>query len=158
MPDDIEVRELLPHRYPILLVDRVLESEPPHRMVTAKAITFAELCYAALPDGLTRSRYAYPPTLLLESFVQSCGILWRLGIQSRGEDLAGLLIFGSARNVVFHRPVFPGQTVRHMVRLDNVRGNNAFLSGGSWVDDEKLLTVGGVVAAVRPTEIPEGAR
>jgi 3-hydroxyacyl-[acyl-carrier-protein] dehydratase len=158
MIDSIEVLGLLPHRYPILLVDRVLESAPPHRVVTAKAITCTELCYSTQPEGLGRSRCAYPPTLLLESFVQSCGILWRLGLQYRGEDLTGLLIFGSARDVVFHRSAFPGQTVRHVVQLDSVRGDNAVMSGESWVDDKKLATIGGAVAVSRPAEILEGAR
>lgn len=159
MSDSIEVFGLLPHRYPILLVDHVLESAPPHRVVTAKTITCTELCYSTQPEGSgRRSRCAYPPTLLLESFIQSCGILWRLGLQYRGEDLTGLLIFGSARDVVFHRPAFPGQTVRHEVRLDNVRGNSAFMSGESWVDDKKLATIGGAVTVARPTKVLEGAR
>jgi 3-hydroxyacyl-[acyl-carrier-protein] dehydratase len=156
--DTIEVRDLLPHRYPILLVDSVVISEPPDRVVTAKTVTSTEPCYAALPEGLARSGYAYPSALLLESFAQSCGILWRLGLRARGTDLTGLLIFGSARDVVFLRPVYPGQTVLHEVRLDDVKGDNAFLSGESWVDGECVATVGSAVTVVRSSEALAGAR
>ncbi len=136
--------ELLPHRAPILLVDRVLTGAAPGTVVTARTVDRAEPCYAGL--GGTG---AYPPTLLLESFAQSCGIAWRLGGPADGTRPDGLLLFGAARAVAFHRPVYPGDTIRHEVRLDHASGDSALLSGASYVDGIRVATVGSALAVLR---------
>jgi 3-hydroxyacyl-[acyl-carrier-protein] dehydratase len=139
-----DLHDLIPHRHPILLVDRVLSWRPPDELVAVKAVTRAEPCFADAP-----ATAAYPPTLLLESFTQACAVLWQLGARADGTGLTGVLFFGAARDVVFHRPVYPGALVRHEVRLDQRHGDNAFLSGQSTVDGTPVMTVGSVITAVR---------
>ncbi|WP_432587639.1 beta-hydroxyacyl-ACP dehydratase [Streptomyces sp. HD1123-B1] len=152
MIDHAAIRNILPHRHPVLLVDRAIEFSPFERVVTTKTISGSEPCYSGMADGLARSAFSYPKSLLIESFGQSGAVLWLESIRTRGEKLSGTLIFAAARNVVFHRPVHPGDTVRHMVRIDQLLADNAFLSGESFVGDECVMTVGQAIAVVRPAE------
>ncbi|WP_162002412.1 beta-hydroxyacyl-ACP dehydratase [Streptomyces sp. CB01881] len=154
MIDHAAIRGILPHRHPILLVDTVLEWHPFDRIVTTKAVSGSEPCYAGMAEGLGRSAYSYPKTLLIESFGQSGAVLWLESIRTRGESLDGTLIFAAARNVEFHRPVQPGDTVRHELKIDQLVGANAFLSGRSFVGDEPVMTVGEAIAVIRPNGSP----
>jgi 3-hydroxyacyl-[acyl-carrier-protein] dehydratase len=146
---DRPIVELLPHRDPILLVDAVLRYEPPHLLVTTRDICVAELCYARRPHPRA-AELAYPPTLLIESYVQSCALLFQLDAQECGRDNEGVLMLGAVRDVALLRSVFPGQTVRHEVRLEHTHGTNALLAGASYVGDSPIMTIGAVMAVIRP--------
>lgn len=144
-----DIREVLPHRHPVLLVDRVLELEPFERIVATKAITGSEPCFARLADGLPLASYAYPASLIIESFGQSGAVLWIESVRMKGEQLRGTLMFAAARDIVFHRQVFPGDTLRHVAHVDQIIGDNAFLRGETWVGDELVATVGSAIAVMR---------
>src|SRR5436305_6977114 len=135
MSDPSDLYELLPHRHPILLVDRVVRWSA-ENLVAVKAVTGSEPCYAGAP----RADLAYPLTLLLESFTQACALLWQLRARADGTGLSGVLFFGAAREVAFTGAVHPGELVRHEVRLDQRHGDNAFLSGASYVDEVPVMT------------------
>lgn len=152
MIDHAGIRNILPHRHPILLVDAALELYPFDRIVTVKAVSGSEPCYANMVEGLDPGAFAYPKSLLIESFCQSGAVLWLESIRSRGESLSGTLIFAAAKNVRFHSPVHPGETVRHSLKIDQLVGDNAFLSGQSFVGDRPVMTVGEAIAVVRPNE------
>ncbi|MFH8339514.1 3-hydroxyacyl-ACP dehydratase FabZ family protein [Streptomyces sp. AM6-12] len=152
MIDHAGIRNIIPHRHPVLLVDKVLEFSPFDRIVTVKSVSGSEPCYARMSEGLGSSAFAYPKPLLIESFGQSGAVLWLESIKSRGESLNGTLIFAASRNVEFHRPVYPGDTVRHTLKIDQLVGDNAFLSGQSFVGDDPVMTVGEAIAVVRPNE------
>jgi 3-hydroxyacyl-[acyl-carrier-protein] dehydratase len=149
-----ELYDLLPHRHPILLVDRIVDGEPGEWIETVKAVSAAEPCYAGLGDR-SPAAYAYPPALLLESFVQSAAVLWALTVRHDGGSLPGTLVLAGAKDVRFHRSALPGDTVRHRVRLTGVVGSNAFLSGETTLlgAGHPVLTVGSMVVAVRPAEL-----
>ena len=83
MMENKEIQTILPHRYPFLLVDRVVELEPGKRGVAVKNLTGNEWC---LNGG-----HAYPPVLLLESLAQVGGIV--LGSKAR-EEKPGSRFFG----------------------------------------------------------------
>jgi 3-hydroxymyristoyl/3-hydroxydecanoyl-(acyl carrier protein) dehydratase len=131
---------LLPHRHPILLVDRVVSWQPPDRLVAVKAVTRSEPCYAGadLADD-------YPPTLVLESFAQSCCVLWRLS----GAGSSGTVpVLGAVSDVVFQSPVYAGDVMRHVVHLDTTTSTAARLSGETWVDDRRVATYGTLTVAL----------
>ncbi|NHC16629.1 beta-hydroxyacyl-ACP dehydratase, partial [Motilibacter sp. E257] len=77
-------------------------------------------------------------------------LLWLESLRSRGDAIDGTLIFAAARDVVFHRQVLPGDTVRHVAHMERVVGDNAFLNGETWVGDELVATVGSAIAVRRP--------
>lgn len=151
MREYAELSALLPHRHPVLLVDRVLHVEPGVRIQTVKAVTGSEPCYATAAGGC-----GYPPTLLLESFVQSAALLWALS--PGGVPNGDTLVLGGVRNAVFHATAYPGDVVRHEVELTQVVGSNAILTGRSQLGERDLLTVRSVVLARRPAPVPAGAR
>jgi 3-hydroxyacyl-[acyl-carrier-protein] dehydratase len=141
-----ELRARLPHRHPILLVDRVLTCRS-QRIVTSKAISGSEPCFAGLSDDLPSRAYAYPPVLLLESFAQSGALLW--AFEARADDSAGILALGAARKVRFHESVFPGDVVHNSVQIDRIVGTNALLSGQITCNERLVATIGSLIAVVR---------
>jgi len=163
MYEHADLTALLPHRHPILLVDRVLECRPGEHVRAVKTISGSEPCYAgpncddvtsSLAADAQRLAYRYPPSLLLESLVQAAGVLW-----AATTPLDGTLVLAGVREVAFRRAVFPGDTVHHVVDLDRVVGSNAFCTGrtvlaGAGSSDEAdgavVLSVAQLVLAMRP--------
>lgn len=145
-----EVRALLPHGPGMVLVDRVSTDGRTAR--ASKAVTGGEPCYLGLPAGLPKQRYAYPRSLLLESFGQAAAVLW---LSQGGEEPLGhgTLMFAAARDCVFHGDAFPGDVLEHRVRLDSSVARTGFASGESWVGERLIATYGQFIAVVR-TEPP----
>ncbi|MBP0455059.1 MULTISPECIES: 3-hydroxyacyl-ACP dehydratase FabZ family protein [unclassified Kitasatospora] len=152
MREYAQVRGLIPHAHPILLVDRVLEMEPYDRIVTTKTVSGSEPCYAGMAPGLGERAFAYPPSLLMESWGQGGAILWMERIRAQGREREGALILAATRDVTLHHPVLPGDTLRHEVRVDQYVGDNVILGGESWVGDRLVATVGHAIAVMRPAE------
>ncbi|MDH6108618.1 3-hydroxyacyl-[acyl-carrier-protein] dehydratase [Kitasatospora sp. MAP12-15] len=150
--DHARIRGILPHRHPILLVDTVEEIEYHARIVTTKAVTGSEPCYAGIAETTDSGRYAYPRSLIIESFGQSGAVLWLESIRRDGQQLDGSLIFAAARDVTFHRQARPGDTLRHVAHIDQVVGDNAFLRGQTLIDGEVAVDYGSVIAVVRKTD------
>ncbi|MBW4721848.1 3-hydroxyacyl-ACP dehydratase FabZ family protein [Saccharothrix obliqua] len=148
MREHADVRAALPQRHPLLLVDRVLELTPGESITTVKAITATEPCYAGLPDGPGVS-YAYPVSLLIESFGQSAALLWLAG-GGDARDRDAVLMFAGAREYRVEGSAHPGDVVRHEVRLDSVIADTAIASGTSWVGGRRIATVATLIATRRP--------
>lgn len=146
------IRTILPHRHPILMVDTVEEIVHHDRIVTTKAVTGSEPCYAGIVDDPDPRRYAYPRSLMIESFGQSGAVLWLESIRRDGRELEGSLIFAAARDVTFHDQAYPGDTLRHEAHIDQVVGDNAFLHGRTLVGDRLVADYGSVIAVVRQTD------
>src|SRR5829696_4186395 len=110
------VQAALPQRHPLLLVDQILSVQPGQAIETIKAISATDPCYATVPAGAGQDAYAYPVSLLIESFGQSAALLW-LGTEGLADDNSVLLFLG-ARNYQVQGEAFPGDVVRHVVRLE----------------------------------------
>jgi 3-hydroxyacyl-[acyl-carrier-protein] dehydratase len=148
--DVATIHSILPQRHPLLLVDRVLAFESGKRIEAVKAITASEPCYAAVPDGAPLSAYAYPASLLIESFGQSVALLW---LAQEPEPPGGsVLLFAGARDFRLEHDVYPGDVVRHVAVLERVVAQTAFASGESWVGDRRVAHVGSLFAARRSWE------
>jgi 3-hydroxymyristoyl/3-hydroxydecanoyl-(acyl carrier protein) dehydratase len=143
------IRRTLPHGHPMLLVDRVLELRPGDSIIAVKAITHAEPCYGALDAGAGPGDYAYPESLLLESFGQAAALMWMLGRDS-GARGTGVLMLTVGRDCRIEGRALPGDVVRHEARLDAVVGDNVLVSGESFVGARRILTVGSMMAVIRP--------
>lgn len=149
MLDHAHVRTMLPHGPPMLLVDRVEWLEPGRSLRAIKAISGSEPCYQQLPDGLPAPRYAYPATLVLESFAQAVALLWH----TRAGSLAGagrVLMLAGARECRFDGAAYPGDVLRHQVALERVIADTAFAAGETWVAGRRIATIGSLLAVVRP--------
>lgn len=115
MPDDGKVAELervlglLPHRYPFLLVDRVIELAK-GRVVTIKNVTFNEPYFAGHFPG----RPVMPGVLIVEALAQSAAIL---ALNEVGRDAARLFMLTGLDKVRFRRRVIPGDQLRMEVKI-----------------------------------------
>lgn len=152
--DHARIRAILPQRYPLLLVDQVLEMQPGSFIRTIKTITGCEPCYANLTDGAESWRYRYPPALIIESLGQSAALLWLADHPVMpGDDR--VLMFAGARDFRFEGSVYPGDVMRHDVRLDSVVADTAFASGETWVGGRRVAAVSAMIATRRP--VPRSA-
>jgi 3-hydroxyacyl-[acyl-carrier-protein] dehydratase len=149
MLDHGQIRRILPHRYPILLLDRVLSVEPGASIRAIKAISACEPCYAALPDGLESDSYAYPVSLLIESFGQAAAVLWMLSAacQEGGGDI---LLFAAARNCVIESSAYPGDVLCHSARIGRMLDGAALVEGETLAGDRRIAVMGSLIAAIRP--------
>ena len=123
------VMSVLPHRYPLLLVDRVLEIEAGRRIVAVKSISINEPFF----EGHFPGHPVVPGVLLVEGMAQAAGILMLHDQEDREKKL---LYFTGIDRARFRRPVVPGDQVRYEVELLRARAMHAKLTGRALVDGE----------------------
>ncbi|MGW3040425.1 3-hydroxyacyl-ACP dehydratase FabZ family protein [Kitasatospora sp. NPDC001159] len=143
------IRRVLPHRFPILLVDRVLELVPGERITAVKAVSCNEPWYRAAADD---EDFAYPQVLLMESWCQAAGLLatWE---DPNPDVMAGrVMLFGGVSGVEYHRPVLPGDLLEHRAVIVRALSDTLIITGRSLVDGEPVLTVESAVLTFRPAE------
>jgi 3-hydroxyacyl-[acyl-carrier-protein] dehydratase len=148
MLDVAGVRRLLPHGHPIVLVDRVVDIDPGRSIVATKAVTAGEPCFATLGRDVCGDGYAYPASLLLESFGQAAAILWLHGL-APGACAGRVLMLVAGRDCRIEGRALPGDVLRHVARIDHVVGDNVFVEGETYVDDRRVATVGSMMASMR---------
>jgi 3-hydroxyacyl-[acyl-carrier-protein] dehydratase len=103
MLDVEQIRAVLPHRYPMLLVDRVLEMDPGKRAVGLKNVTANEDFF----NGHFPGRSMMPGVLIIEAMAQVGGVL----MLSMPEHYGRLPVIGAVENARFRKPVVPGDTL-----------------------------------------------
>lgn len=127
---DIEwILSVLPHRYPILLVDRVLELEPQKRIVAIKNVTFNEPIF----NGHFPGRPVFPGVLLIEGMAQAGGLLLLQDVPDRSKKL---IYFAGIDEAKFRRPVVPGDQVRYELEVLRLRSTFSKLAGRVTVDGQ----------------------
>jgi 3-hydroxyacyl-[acyl-carrier-protein] dehydratase len=124
-----EVKSLLKQRFPIIMVDRVLEIEPGKRIKTIKNVTGNEIHFLGhFPD------YAIMPGVFtLEAIGQSASILFSRST-GKGMDEGELLVLGSVDNMRFLAPVLPGYTMVIEVNIIRMQPDAALVGGTVSVD------------------------
>jgi 3-hydroxyacyl-[acyl-carrier-protein] dehydratase len=149
-----QIRAILPHGPQMVLVDRAEVSGDGRTVRAVKAVSGTEPCYQHLTAGLPRERFAYPLSLIIESFGQAAAVLWRAGVGPPGRHL---LMFAAARNWRFEGPVYPGDVLRHEVTMENSIASTGFASGLICAGGRRVATAGSVIAVVRPDGGPGSA-
>src|SRR5512137_1702047 len=121
-----DIQAILPHRYPFLLVDRVLELEEDRRIVAVKNVTSNERYFIAGPGGLP----TLPATILTEAMAQAGAIL----ILSKPENRSRLVYFMGIERVRYRRPVVAGDQVLLEAEVLRLRAKMGSLRGRALVD------------------------
>ena len=125
-----KIRELIPHRYPLLLVDRIEEVEPGVRAVGTKNVTQNEPFFEGhFPD------YPVMPGVLIVEAMAQVGAVGGMALEEfRGK----LALFAGIDGVRFRRQVIPGDTLRMEVELTRLKGRAGRGKGAVTVDGERV--------------------
>lgn len=123
-----EISEILPHRYPMLLVDRVLEMEPEQRIVGVKNVTINEPFF----NGHFPGAPVMPGVLIIEAMAQCGAILFLENMPDRDRKL---FYFGGIDKARFRKPVVPGDQLIMEVTVLQRRAATARLRGVARVGD-----------------------
>ena len=124
-----EIMKVLPHRYPFLLVDRVLEIDPGKRIVGIKNVTINEPFF----QGHFPGHPIMPGVLIIEAMAQVGGMLLMGAVPDPDKKV---VYFTSLNNVKWRRPVRPGDQLRFELELLQVRGMMCKMQGVAKVDGE----------------------
>jgi len=136
----MEIMKFLPHRYPFLLVDRILELEPAKRIVGLKNVTINEQFFQGHFPGAP----VMPGVLIIEAMAQVAGVLIYRDMPDRDKKL---IYFTGVENAKFRRPVIPGDQLRIEMELLSRRNNFGKMRGRATVD-EKLVAESTVLFAI----------
>jgi len=129
-PMDIgEIFKILPHRYPFLLIDRVIELDRMKRIVALKNVTINEPFF----QGHFPEKPIMPGVLIVEAIAQAGGLLLLTEVPNRDELL---MVFTGIEKARFRRPVVPGDQVRIEVEVRAWRITAARLEGKAYVGDK----------------------
>jgi UDP-3-O-[3-hydroxymyristoyl] N-acetylglucosamine deacetylase/3-hydroxyacyl-[acyl-carrier-protein] dehydratase len=125
------IMEIMPHRYPFLLVDRITALEPGRRVTGIKNVTINEPFF----QGHFPGHPIMPAVLIIEAMAQVGGVL----LLSSVEDPRGKLVyFSGIDGARFRQPVTPGDQLRFELELVKLRGPLCKMQGTAWVGDVKV--------------------
>jgi 3-hydroxyacyl-[acyl-carrier-protein] dehydratase len=125
--DIVEIMSILPHRYPFLLIDRVVEMERKQRIVAIKNVTLNEPHF----QGHFPDYPIMPGVLMVEAIAQAGGALLLTEIPDRADKL---MVFTGIDNAKFRRPVVPGDQLRIEVTVLQWRSRAVKMLGIATVD------------------------
>jgi 3-hydroxyacyl-[acyl-carrier-protein] dehydratase len=132
MMDSVEIQKFLPHRYPFLLIDRIIEFEANTKMTGLKNVTINEPFF----EGHFPGNPIMPGVLIVEAMAQVAGILaFRSGV--KGDTL----YFMSIEKAKFRKPVVPGDQLRLEIKTLQRRNNVWKFSGMAFVGDKLVSEV-----------------
>jgi 3-hydroxyacyl-[acyl-carrier-protein] dehydratase len=126
LPINVEqIQELLPHRYPFLLVDRVIEIVPDVSVVALKNATINEPFF----QGHFPGHPVMPGVLIVEAMAQAAGLLTQISRRMKGDAGSPLFYLVKVDNARFNAPVVPGDQLRLEVSLKRLmRGMGLFVA------------------------------
>lgn len=123
-----EIMENLPHRYPFLLIDRILEFTESERIVALKNVTMNEPFFQGHFPGVP----IMPGVLIVEAMAQAGGVLVFRTLENRHEKLVFFIAIENAR---FRKPVRPGDQLKLEMVVDRMKARVGKLHGKAYVDD-----------------------
>lgn len=135
MMDVNEIRQYLPHRYPFLLVDRVVELIPGESIIAYKNVTVNEPFF----NGHFPDHPVMPGVLIIEAMAQAAGILGFKTMDKRPED-GSIYYFVGSDKLRFKRPVIPGDRLQLEARIVSEKR-------GIWKFDVKATVDGATVSS-----------
>ena len=147
--DILAIMALLPHRYPFLLIDRVVEMERKQRIVAIKNVTINEPHF----QGHFPDYPIMPGVLMVEAIAQTGGALLLTEIPDRDQKL---MVFTGIENARFRRPVVPGDQLRIEVTVQQWRSRAVKMLGVITVDG-KVVCDATVMCQVVPRVAPKPA-
>jgi 3-hydroxyacyl-[acyl-carrier-protein] dehydratase len=126
-----DILRILPHRFPFLLIDRVIDITPRQRIVAIKNVSINEPFFA----GHFPEMPIMPGVLIVEAMAQAGGALLLTEIEDRKHKL---VVFTGVERARFRRPVLPGDQLRIEVVVKSWRGTAGRMAGVAYVGDKRV--------------------
>jgi len=136
------IQKILPHRYPFLLVDKILEFDAGESIVGIKNVTINEPFF----QGHFPDHPVMPGVLIVEAMAQTGGIMLLNALNEPEEFVA---YFAAIDNVKFRKPVVPGDTLRFELKVISMKRGLAKMHGDAYVENNKVCE-GDFLAKVMP--------
>jgi 3-hydroxyacyl-[acyl-carrier-protein] dehydratase len=114
MLDSREIQQIIPHRWPFLLVDKVIDLQPGEGAIGIKNVTAGDLCF----QGHFPDYPIFPGVLIIEALAQ----VGAVAVLSVPENKGRIVLFAGVDNFRFRGPVFPGDSLRLEVKFTKMRG------------------------------------
>ena len=130
-----EIMQYLPHRYPFLFLDRVVEFEPGKRIVAIKNVTINEPFF----QGHFPVTPVFPGVLIVEALAQASGVL-AFRTRDRTPEDGYIYYLASTDKTKFKRSVVPGDQLHLEVEIINLRSHWMKSQGTAWVGDELVCS------------------
>jgi len=133
--DVMEIQEIIPHRYPFLLLDRVTDLTPNELIIGFKNVTIGDNVF----QGHFPGHPIYPGVMILEGMAQAGGILAFKSMDMTKEEAANKVVyFMSIDKAKFRAPVKPGDRLEYRVSVIKNKGAIWVLKGEAFVDDKMV--------------------
>ena len=126
-----DILRILPHRFPFLLIDRVIDLTRKQRIVAIKNVTINEPFFA----GHFPNMPIMPGVLIVEAIAQAGGALLLTEVEDRDEKL---MVFTGIERARFRRPVLPGDQLRIEVEVKAWRTTAVRMEGNAYVGDKRV--------------------
>ncbi len=127
------ILKIMPHRYPFLLIDRIIDLEPDKRVIAMKNVTINEPFF----QGHFPDHPIMPGVMILEAMAQAGGVLL---LNAIAEPQTKVVYFMSIDNAKFRKPVLPGDQLRFELEMHAFRRNTCKMSGKTFVDDDLVAS------------------
>ncbi len=130
--DIVEIMKILPHRYPFLLVDKIIELEPGKKIVALKNVTINEPFF----QGHFPEMPIMPGVLIIEGMGQAGGVLAfeTMPVERRGD----LIYFMGMDKVRFRKPVLPGDQLIFQLKIIKLRSKVVKMFGEAFVSEKRV--------------------
>lgn len=128
MEDVLKIMELIPHRYPFLMVDRILSVEK-EKIIGIKNVTINEPFF----QGHFPDHPIMPGVLIVEGMAQCAGVLM---LRLFDDPQSKVVYFASIDKVKFRKPVVPGDQIKYQIDISRFGGKICKFKGTSYVDDQ----------------------
>ncbi len=129
--DTNAIQRIIPHRYPFLLVDKIIDLKPGESITGIKNVTINEPFF----QGHFPGHPIMPGVLIIEGMAQTGGIIILNQLENPSDYVA---YFASIDNVKFRKPVLPGDTLRYELKVLSLKRNLSKMHGEAFVDGEKV--------------------
>ena len=137
LPVNVEqIQHLLPHRYPFLLVDRVIELDPDKRVVALKNVTINEPFF----QGHFPGHPVMPGVLIVEAMAQTAGLLTQISSRLKGNTGSPLFYLAKVDNARFSAIVSPGDQLRMEVTLKRLLRSMGLFEARATVDGKEVAS------------------
>ncbi len=127
-----QIQEILPHRYPFLLVDRITECEPGIRAKGRKCVSANEMQFAGHFPG----KHVMPGVLIIEALAQTGAVAILTQEQNKGK----IVLFGGIKQARFKRQVIPGDVMELSCEITASKGTVGIGSAQAYVDGELVVS------------------